>query len=176
MIGLAQDGLYIYAALLLAYWFWGKPSNLRQIHREAALSAGITGVFGLLINVLIAHFFFRPRPFVTLHTVPLIHHAADASFPSDHTTGSTGLAGGAYLRDHAMGTFFAILALLIGFSRVYVGVHYPTDVLGGFGVGLFSTFVVAAAKKPMDHLIKQLIANWEKISARLSRVESANKS
>lgn len=175
MIGLAKDGIYMYALLLIIYWFIGHTHDQRIIHREAGLSAVIVGVLGLLINILISHIWFRPRPFVTLHTVPLIHHAADASFPSDHATGSAGLAGGAYLRDHTMGKFFAVLALFIGFSRVYVGVHYPTDILGGFIVGLLSTFIVALAKKNVDKLIYALIGVWETIAAAFVKKNTSQK-
>ncbi len=175
MIDLAQGGLYIYAVLLVAYWFIGRTPSIIQMHREAGLSALFAGVLGLIINIIISHIWFRPRPFVTLHTVPLIHHSADASFPSDHATGSTGLAGGAFLRDRKMGIFFGILALFIGFSRVYVGVHYPTDVLGGFIVGLFSTFVIAKAKNPVNRLIQRLIGIWSTISTRNSNIKTTNK-
>ncbi len=169
MIQIANDGLYLYALFLLIIWFVARRPENRLRYRETALSAVIAGVLGLLINIIISHIWFRTRPFVALHTTPLIHHAADASFPSDHTTGSMGLAAGAFVYDRKIGIFFGIFSLLIGFARVYVGIHYPTDVLAGWIIGIGCGYAVVASKRFVKPFITSLIDLWEQIERRIGR-------
>lgn len=163
MINLAQDGLYIYGVLLIWLWFAGRSETSTRHFRETSLTGLYAGILGLLLNIIIAHIWFRTRPFVTLHTTPLISHSADASFPSDHTTGSMGIAAGVYTKSRRTGLYFGTLAVLIGFARVYVGVHYPTDILGGIAVGLLSAFLVAKGHRIADLLTSSLLAIWNRI-------------
>ncbi|MDI6878736.1 MAG: phosphatase PAP2 family protein [Desulfitobacteriaceae bacterium] len=83
----------------------------------------------------------RPRPFLTLADARvLVEKSNQFSFPSGHTTTSFAPALAFYRKNRAVGRAALILAACIGFSRIYVGVHYPLDVLGGAllgaGVGL----------------------------------------
>ena len=82
------------------------------------------------------------RPFETHHVHQLIAHGPGQSFPSDHSTAAFGLALAtiAFL-SWRWGALLFVLALWIGFARVYDGVHYPLDIVGSFlaavvGVGL----------------------------------------
>ncbi|HEY3316651.1 MAG TPA: phosphatase PAP2 family protein [Bacillota bacterium] len=129
--------------------------------RRAAVVAGLAGVIGVLIAVLIGQMVFRPRPFAALPTErvrPLIHHAPDSSFPSDHATGSSAMAAGMW----ASGTrlwrvVFATVAVLAGLSRVIAGVHWPGDVLGSFIIGVLTGAVTVYAAKPLMPLIDRVI-------------------
>ena len=68
--------------------------------------------------------------------VPLIRHPRDTSFPSGHAGASFACAVVfAYMLPGAFGTMALVLAGLISFSRMYLGVHYPSDVIVGAGVG-----------------------------------------
>ncbi|WP_407307079.1 phosphatase PAP2 family protein [Desulfosporosinus sp. SB140] len=100
---------------------------------------GLAGVLGLIINVLISHIYFRPRPFMVLKKrtiTQLIPHSLDASFPSDHTTGSFGVAAASLGKASKWITIsFTLLAILNGIARLYVGVHWSTDVIAGIVIG-----------------------------------------
>ncbi|HYO53376.1 MAG TPA: phosphatase PAP2 family protein [Archangium sp.] len=109
--------------------------------RTLALVVGST-VGGAVVNMLLKSLFARPRPTV----VPHLTHVLTESFPSGHamlsaivylTLGAllAQLVERRWLRAYLVGVALA-LTLLIGLTRVYLGVHYPTDVLGGWMAGL----------------------------------------
>ena len=90
----------------------------------------------------------RIRPYDLYPVIELlVEKQTDFSFPSGHTCASFAAAL-VYLRmfPERKGWGFVILAVLIGFSRLYVGVHYPTDVLGGFFVGWFASILALKAE------------------------------
>jgi undecaprenyl-diphosphatase len=93
---------------------------------------------GLIGNVIVSHIWFRDRPFVahpgTVHL--LVHHPADASFPSDHSAALAGIAVGLLAFVWWLGAIGIVWALAVGLARVYVGEHYPGDVLGGYAIGI----------------------------------------
>lgn len=93
---------------------------------------------GLLIgNTLLKNLFCRNRPcWVDESIVLLIPKPRDYSFPSGHTLASFEAAVSIWLYNRKWGTVFLILAALIAFSRMYLFVHFPTDVLAGMGLGI----------------------------------------
>jgi membrane-associated phospholipid phosphatase len=99
----------------------------------AAASAGLA----LLIAQPIASAVDRARPYVDhpSNAHLLIPRSTDPSFPSDHATGAFAIAVAIWLYDRTAGAVFLVLALLVSFARVYVGTHYPGDVLGGAVLG-----------------------------------------
>ena len=62
----------------------------------------------------------------------ILNHAADASFPSDHAVGTMAIACGILFYDWSLGTKMVYWSILVGISRVFVGNHYPGDILGAF--------------------------------------------
>lgn len=108
--------------------------------------AGMVGLTALFIgflstNVVLKHLFERPRPWLDVAgLIPLVEEGDPNSFPSGHTTAAFAFAG-AMLHTLPVKWGKALIlgaAILMGFSRLYVGVHYPTDVLAGVIVGLLS--------------------------------------
>ena len=107
--------------------------------------AGAAGLMALLLslmftNGILKHLVERPRPWLTVEGLtPLIAEHDPNSFPSGHTSASFAAAS-AWCRTlprRWMGVTAVVLAALMGFSRLYVGVHFPSDVLAGVLVGLF---------------------------------------
>jgi undecaprenyl-diphosphatase len=108
----------------------------------APLAAGIA----LLVNIPIRSFVQRPRPFVDHRGLEVLATGkADFSFVSDHATLTMALAVGIFAVHRAAGSAALALAVLEGFSRVYMGVHYPTDVVGGFALGTAVVLLLAPA-------------------------------
>lgn len=113
--------------------------------RKAGLLSGLALVFGLLfVNLGLKPLIARPRPYVTIENlVPLLTSADPNSFPSGHTCAAfaAGMVWARTLPKGWMRKTAVVQAVLMGLSRLYVGVHYPTDVLVGAVVGSFGAFL-----------------------------------
>lgn len=81
-------------------------------------------------------FYYNPRPFVSEHIVPLIHHIADNGFPSDHALLAGTIAAIVTVFDKRYGAILWILAIIIGVSRVLAGVHHTIDIIGSYIISL----------------------------------------
>lgn len=107
--------------------------------RRAGFAAACALVFSLLFtNVILKHLFARPRPWVDCAAlIPLVTERDPNSFPSGHTSAAFAFAMAALreLPRRWMKVSAVVLAALMALSRLYVGVHYPSDVLVGFVVG-----------------------------------------
>jgi undecaprenyl-diphosphatase len=119
---------YILAMIML----WKVQTRYIGMVMAAAL-----GVTALLCNLVLKHVFQRARPFeVNPDVKMLVHKPRDYSFPSCHTAASFAAATALYLSGaHLIGLAF-VLAGWIAFSRMYLYVHYPTDVMMGAGCGI----------------------------------------
>lgn len=95
----------------------------------------------VLLIKFIHLFLFEPRPYITNDILPLITHQADASFPSRHASISFAMAFAFLYFKSKLGIPILLMASWVGISRVYVGVHYPLDILGGFVVGAVSLII-----------------------------------
>ncbi len=112
--------------------------------RKAGIAALIGLAVGALItNVTLKNIVARTRPYEVIQGLSLlIERQHDFSFPSGHTCASFSAACALYLTlPRRWGIVCLALASLIALSRLYVGVHYPSDVLGGLLVGIFSGWV-----------------------------------
>ena len=103
--------------------------------RKTGYAAALSLIFGAIVtNLLLKNIVARPRPFAEIEAlIPMITKPKDFSFPSGHTTASFAVAL-VMLRmlPKKFGIPAVVLAALVAFSRLYLGVHYPTDVLTGF--------------------------------------------
>ena len=127
-IFIANDLLY--CMILLFAWFWlrGNYDTKKQI-----LKAFIFTSIAILISQCISHVYYHPRPFVMEVGRTLIYHAPNGSFPSDHMLiFSTIACSYLFSAQRKLGGFLLIMAWLVAWSRVYLGVHFPLDMLGAF--------------------------------------------
>ncbi|MFF5407699.1 phosphatase PAP2 family protein [Streptomyces misionensis] len=136
------------AMVLLVVWCWW--SVRRRGGEDAASSvaalvwAPLAAGIAVLVNIPIRGFVKRPRPFVDHQGLDvLVAGKTDFSFVSDHATLTMALGVGLFVANRKFGIVGIGLALLEGFCRVFMGVHYPTDVIGGFALGTAVTLLLA---------------------------------
>ena len=109
---------------------------IRKTRRCGAILLIALAIEALLGEGLLKHLVMRPRPFLQYPDLPaLITPPASYSFPSGHTMASFCAATVLFCRNKIAGSFAYLLALLIGFSRLYLCVHFPTDVAVGLILG-----------------------------------------
>ena len=104
----------------------------------------------ILCNKLLKPLFDRTRPYYVLDYEPLIPPVGDASFPSGHTAVSFAAATAIYAINRKWGIAAYAFAVLMGFSRLYLGVHFPLDVLGGALVGTVAAEIVIGLMKRVN--------------------------
>jgi len=147
------------AMVLLVVWCWW---SVRRRGGEDATSslaalvwAPLAAGIAVLVNIPIRGFVERPRPFVDHQGLDvLVAGKTDFSFVSDHATLTMALGVGLFVANRRFGIAGIALALLEGFCRVYMGVHYPTDVVGGFALG---TAVALLLAPPASALLTPLM-------------------
>lgn len=124
--------------------FWIVLTILLMIFRKTrrvGVTSAISMIIGLLVvNVALKNWVARIRPYEVIEGLRLmIEKQHDFSFPSGHATNSLACAWVLFrMMDKKFGVPALVLALLICFSRLYVAVHYPTDVIAGIIIGILS--------------------------------------
>jgi len=151
----ASEALFVATLAVVFLAARGRFADWRRACLAAVLSAGL----GLAVGKVISELVDRARPFVAdPHGVHLFaNHAADPGFPSDHATAAFAIAVAILLRKRAWGIFAIVAATVLSVGRVALGVHYPSDVLGGAALGSAAALVFWAP--PLRTRIDRL-ADW----------------
>lgn len=128
----------IYLTILLMFVLSFK-SSMKE--KKAMLLTFLTIPIAVLLIKTIHIFFVEPRPFVEFNFSPMISHSTDASFPSRHTAIISVIALSYVYFKSRWAPLFLLLMLWVGIARIFVGVHFPQDIIGGFVVGLISLII-----------------------------------
>ena len=134
------DALMILSSKLIPYFYililgWLYVKGFRKGNfklRGESFATGVLLVLCLIGSFILGSMFYENRPFVDHQVNLIVSHAADASFPSDHAVGTMAIASGILFYHWNLGTKMVYGSILVGFSRVFVGNHYPGDILGAF--------------------------------------------
>lgn len=136
-IGLAEYTVLLAALMCLFFWFQNRSSN-----RAMVVSAGFTFILAELIGKIAGIFYSNQQPFAELsHVNLLIQKEVNNSFPSDHTIFIFSVCLIFWLF-HKRHVYWLIIACAVGFSRIWVGVHYPFDVLAGAVIACLTAVAV----------------------------------
>ena len=152
---------------LIIGWLRGS-SALRQI----LVAATVSGLAALLINQLIGLFWYHPRPFGAGIGQTLVFHARDSSFPSDHLTLIWAVAFSLLLREQSRsaGWALALMGVPVAWARIYLGVHFPLDMIGAALVALGSAwFINSVQHRLITPLMPLLLSAYRTIFAGLIR-------
>ncbi|WP_346012534.1 phosphatase PAP2 family protein [Streptomyces sp. SID3343] len=158
---MGEYGMFaVLAALGLFAWWRARGRADHTVAVAGLIWAPLAALVAELANAPLRTWVDRPRPFLShdgLHV--LIEGKTDPSFASDHALTTMALAVGILLVDRRLGVFAVLASVFTGFSRLYVGVHYPTDVLAGFALGTFvallGSMIVVRALVPVVRMVEQ---------------------
>ncbi len=151
---------YLVITCMGIYWFTTDHKGKRVLLEGAAVVA-----FGLLVNQLVTVFYFHPRPYMMGLCKPLIPHAPETSFPSDHATLLFGTAFALLFRSgwQSKGALLLIIAIIGAWGRVYTGLHFPFDMLGSFAVALLAVFTMSCIRRLLTPLYDTIIRIVDRI-------------
>ena len=157
----------IYLAMILLTLAWVRRG---RAVRYALLDATSAALIGLGVAQGIAAIWYHPRPFELGLGRQLLDHLPEASFPSDHATLMFSLAIPLLLSagSRRWGITLLFLGFAVAWSRIYLGVHFPLDMFGAFGLAAFASFLIRMAGSRLHRLFyPRLVSIYETVLCRL---------
>jgi undecaprenyl-diphosphatase len=158
VIAITKFGVPLLIVCVAAQW-WSKADRAHV--RHATVAAGLSFLLGLALNQALLLFIHRVRPYDAGLSHLIIPRSADWSFPSDHATAAFAVATAFGLqRLPGRSALLFALALLIAWSRVFVGTHYIFDVIGGACTGIGAAVAVSLSYREgtsADRLVTGLL-------------------
>ena len=137
---------YFYLVSVLGFILYFLQS--KRALKKSILILGIPSfLLSYIVAKLLALFINDPRPFVVDHIKPLILHAPDNGFPSDHTLLTMTIASIIFVYNKKLGIGLFIIALLIGVARVLAHIHHPLDIIGAAIIAVGATSIVYFLEK-----------------------------
>lgn len=149
----------VFMIVLAGAYFYGVYRE-EKLLRYAAVDTFIITVINLLLAYVIGILYYVPRPFVSNKVNLLVPHMVDASFPSDHATGTMSIALGINNYKKVLGRILIGLSCFVGISRVYVGDHYPVDVIGGYIIALLTNCLYGIVLRNKFEDIYDRLEQW----------------
>lgn len=157
------------ALIAFALWFSGDTPEARR-RNQWAFIYGVVGVgFSALAVMIMNHYYFRPRPYVAFPKIlpevdRLFYRPTVSSFPSYPAALTFAFAFGVWLRNKKVGLVLFGLSVVMGLARIYVGVHYPLDILGGAAIGIAVTYLFFWVLRIIKPVVNLLLAILERLS------------
>lgn len=142
--------LFVIVSLAIA---WLRSARIVKV--QFALSVILAGIIALILSRIAAKLYFDPRPFVSQHVKPLISHAADNGFPSDHALLTMTLTAVTYFFSRKTAAVMFFLTVLVGVARILAKVHSPLDI----GAGWIIAIIGALAG---FYLVRWLLSKYQK--------------
>lgn len=167
MIFFTHTITYIFPLILGLLWISGQKKL-----QKASLYALCSFVLAVLISKLIGMVYFHPRPFVEHLGTQLVDHAPDSSFPSDHSTAAFSISFAIYWMRRRFGSYMLGLAAFTALSRVFIGVHFPADILAGAVIGFLTSLIIYKSRHRLEPFIQFPIGLYDRI---LSKIRPGNK-
>jgi undecaprenyl-diphosphatase len=160
-IFLANYMIFLVIALIAWYYVWGKTPEEKTRNKMLAIMAGISGIISrLVVGEAFKAWYFHPRPFIVLGTSHLIPESGN-SFPSGHTIFLFGVSTTVYMYNKPLGIALLIISALVGIARIYTGVHWPGDILGGAVMGVIIGWATYAyLRKLVYRYLYQPLSRW----------------
>ncbi len=133
--------LYLFSILIAAIYFFRASAETKK----KMVVLGITSfALAFALSVAARAAYYSPRPFVEYGFTPLISHAPDNGFPSDHTLLAAAVASVMLFFNIHIGIWLWLAAAVVGLSRVYAGIHSFPDIIGSGTIALISALLAYA--------------------------------
>lgn len=167
--GISNDYFAAITCCLILIWLWfgTRDPARREINQRAVLVAAISiGLTNLLVFIS-NQVYFRTRPFdlLPLYDVNLLfYRPTDPSFPSNLAAVLFAIAIPIFMKNKGWGAVLLVIATLASFGRVYMGIHYPFDILGGAGVGALGALMAMGTAWLITPLINLIMKFLQRIS------------
>lgn len=113
----------------------------KPTRKDLARLGALTFPLSFLISKIVGHFIYNPRPFVVENIRPLIAHAPNNGFPSNHALLTFTIAFVFFAYNRKIGISLFLLGLIVGAARVAAKIHYPQDILGSIIIAGLATFI-----------------------------------
>ncbi|MYL43638.1 undecaprenyl-diphosphatase [Virgibacillus salexigens] len=157
IVFVAKYMVFLLALAVIAFWFTRSKNNRMMI-----ICGSITFVLAEIIGKIFGKIYSNNPPFAELsHVNHLIDHEIDNSFPSDHTILFFSFCITFFLFKKRSRIFWIMIAILVGLSRIWAGVHYPADVIVGAAISILVAILVYKVV-PKLNVVRKLIAIYEK--------------
>src|SRR4051794_4441469 len=149
MILISNKIRFVFIFVLIFMWF--RNDSYKKVSCNAVKSMGIT----LLIHTLIKLFYFKPRPFVKHRVGILIPSKMNSTFPSKHTLLVFAISTSIFLHKRILGSIMWVLSVLTGFSRIWVGHHYPSDIIGSAFIATMTSIILDKVSRCVHYFSRQ---------------------
>jgi undecaprenyl-diphosphatase len=147
-IFISEYVIFIIAFLVMGYGVWRYVRRVDpgwEFSLKAIVAAGVAGS----VKFIFQYVHFRARPEESLGVEPLVGSFDPVAFPSRHTSIAFAFAVFVFFYNKKLGYLLVTLAFLVGLARIYVGLHFPFDVLGGIVAGVLSAALVEWGSKKL---------------------------
>ncbi len=150
-IFLAKYAAFILCGVLILIFLFGKQAYAKRMVIVATVS-GLLARFGVVTLIRLFYQRLRPIPVDAVHRLVV---NTDWAFPSGHTSFFFALSAAVTFYNKKLGFWFFVASFLMGVARIFIGVHWPTDILGGILVGVVCAEIVQFIGKKLFPIKKQ---------------------
>ncbi|MEK7227371.1 MAG: phosphatase PAP2 family protein [Patescibacteria group bacterium] len=132
--------LYLVSVLVAMIFFYRAPAEARK---EMLIRGAILFTLAFILSLVARALYFNPRPFVTERFMPLVPHAPDNGFPSDHVLLVAAIAKLIAFFNKRIALWLWLIVGVVALSRIYVGVHHLLDVAASIGIALLCAIITS---------------------------------
>ncbi|OTW76165.1 undecaprenyl-diphosphatase [Bacillus thuringiensis serovar cameroun] len=167
MIVITNSAAYVAILFMFILWFHNGKKEKAIRKQYTVLYTTLSVMIALLVNVFIHAVYYHPRPFISHDVHQLVPHAENSSFVSDHSVLVFSIAFVFMLRGEKLKYIALIWAVLVGISRLYVGVHFPLDVIGAAVITIIISSLLLQNKQIFEPIAKIVFKMYALVAKRI---------
>ncbi|MCU4966310.1 undecaprenyl-diphosphatase [Bacillus toyonensis] len=167
MIVITNSAAYVAILFMFILWFHNGKKEKAIRKQYTVLYTTLSVMIALLVNVFIHAVYYHPRPFIAHDVHQLVPHAENSSFVSDHSVLVFSIAFVFMLRGEKLKYIALIWAVLVGISRLYVGVHFPLDVIGAAVITIITSSLLLQNKRIFEPIAKIVFKMYALVAKRI---------